>query len=1124
MAIGENVRHPEWDERTSGRIAYTGDVRLEGLLVGKILRSPHPHARILGIDTSAARQLQGVAAVLTAADLPDHNYIDYGQRDRPALARGVVRHIGQEVAIVAAVSEAQAERAIASIRVRYRRLRAVTDPIAALRPRAPTVHPERARSNVATVMKRSFGDPSVARATASYFNTAEYQYGIQAHACMEPQSAVAAWDADAEIMNLWTPTQSARNLQLEVAHMLGLRPEQVRLHRVAVGGDFGSRVRASDIEVLAAHLSRHIGRPVAIELSRTEEFAHGKHQHASRIEIETGVDENNVITDRRARLTVENGAFIHGGSNMMSYCGLLLAAQYRLVGAEIEGRSVYTHRRPGGSFRGAGGPQAVFAIESQMDEIADELGLDPIDLRLQNVNRADATTITGWEIGSCEIVACIEAVRERLDWDVARRNGGQGRGVGIAIAMHCSGAIVSPATSRAEAAVEIGHNSGISLVSGCSDPGTGEATVIAQICAEELGVAADAIRLRVMDTATTPYDPGGGASRATHLTGGAVLTASRAMAETLREVAAAQFGAAAAEVELKHGFAHHGEQRLSLGALAGLHPDGAGGLLRVEREHVAEVPIVPMTAPDAGYGNLSPSYCFAAHGVEVEVDRATGAVRVLRVVAAHDSGTIINPIGARSQVVGGVVMGLGAALGEQLLYEDGQAINPSYADYVLLRAPQAPPVEVVFVGTESPRGPYGAKSIAEIALMPTAAAVANAVAHAVGVRVRELPISPDLVMRGLQLRAPGVGTTPPWRRPRRWRAAITRALYPRGLHATLHRWGIRFAAPPLPRRPLASLVRATNSNDAVAALAADPDARPIGGGTDLLVCREQGLISPTSLIDLAGCDDLAGCNEDGDGNLTIGAVTTLADIERRLRDSTHDGDRAVADTISTIASVQIRETATLAGNLCQANRCWFYRGGFTCFKRGGSTCPCYAVTGDHRYFHAILDASRCQAVTPSDLATTLTALDASLDLIEVGGATRRIAIGGFYTGPGETVLKQGQIISSLTVPAAARDRTTRFEKFALYEGGFAVVSACVSVSRGSTGITDCRIVLGGVANTPCRAHAAERALIGQPVRDASIAAATRAWARQTHPLHGNAWKVDAACGLLNRVLTEVLNP
>lgn len=1123
MTIGTGLRHPEWEARTSGAIDYTRDIALDDMLIGKILRSPHAHARIMEIDTTAAKRIDGVVAVLTSADLPDRNYLDYGQKDRHALADGIVRYFGQEVSIVAAESTAQADRAIDAIRVQYRVLRPVTDAIAALQHSAPAVHPDRGPTNVATSMSRRFGDLEAAKLRTAHRTKAEYHYGIQAHACMEPHSVLASWDAENEVMNLWAPTQAARNHQLEVAHMLGLELDQVRLHRVAVGGDFGSRVRATDIEVLAATLSRQTARPVQIALSRADEFAHNKHQHGSRIELETGLDENNILTYRAARVTVENGAYIHGGSNMMSYCGILIGAQYRLEGAEIEGQSVYTHRRPGGSFRGAGGPQAVFAIESQMDELADELGLDPIDLRLGSVNQPGDQTITGWEIGSCGVVACIEAVRERLNWDEARKLTGSGRGIGIAIAMHCSGAIVSPGTSRAEAVIEIGHNSGVSLVSGSSDPGTGESTVIAQICAEELGIDPGTIDLRLMDTATTPYDPGGGASRATHLTGSAVLAASQAMAETLREVAAGEFGIDASEVTLEDGFAVAGDRRLSFGELAAAHPDGVNGLLRVEREHVAEIPIVPMTADASGFGNLSPSYCYAAHGVEVEVDYETGAVTVIRVVAAHDSGTIINPVGARGQVIGGVVMGIGAALGEQLLSDAGRPINASYVDYGLPRAAQAPPVEVIFVGDESPRGPYGAKSIAEIALMPTAAAVANAVAHAVGVRVRELPISPDMIQRGLRLRSRGISASPLWHRPDRWWAATVRWFYPRGLRAILHRWGTRFAKGNPAPRSIESVLRPTDSNTAIAALATAPNACAIGGATDVLVMLEQGLASPTTLVDLTSCDDLTTLATNKPGDLVIGAAVTLADIARHLRPTQLAGDNALAATIDSIASTQIRETATLAGNLCQANRCWFYRGGFACFKRGGNTCPCYAVTGDHRYYHAIVDAGRCQAITPSDLATTLTALDATLRLKSASRGEHTVTMAEFYVGPGETVLQNDEIVTAVTIPAVARNRAAHFEKLALVEGGFAVVSACVSAAADENGnVLDCRIVLGGVANTPYRAHAAERRLASGPPSDNAIAAASQAWAKAAHPLMGNAWKVDAACGVLRRTIVRVL--
>ena len=409
--------------------------------------------------------------------------------------------------------------------------------------------------------------------------------------------------------------------------------------------------------------------------------------------------------------------------------------------------------------------------------------------------------------------------------------------------------------------------------------------------------------------------------------------------------------------------------------------------------------------------------------------------------------------------------------------------------------------------------------------MPTAAAVANAVAHAVGVRVRALPISPDLIQRGFRLTSRGVPTAPLWQRPHRWWAATARWLYPRGLRAVLHKWGTRLAKPAVPVPPIDAVVRVADSTAAVAALAAQPGSVAIGGATDVLVLREQGLAPAATLIDLASCSDLTSVDTDEDGDLVIGAAVTLANLGRHLESSARSGEQALRATIDSIASAQIREAATIAGNLCQANRCWFYRSGFTCYKRGGSTCPCYAVSGDHRYFHAILDAGRCQAVTPSDLATTLTALDAVATTKSQRFGQREISMAELYTGPGETVLHDDEIIESLTIPAKALDRTTYFEKLALYEGGFAVVSACVSAAREDETLSDCRIVLGGIANTPFRAHAAERRLVQTaPATDNTILAASQIWAREAHPLIGNTWKVDAACGVLRRTLVKLVTP
>lgn len=1114
------IRHPEWEARTTGQMDYARDIKLKDLLVGKVLRCPYPAARIVQLDVEAARGAPGVVAVLVGTDLPDRNYLDYGQADRPSMARERVVWAGQEVAVLAAETEEQALAALALIRVTWERMPHVTSVAQALAVGAPAVHPDRAVDNVATQASRSFGDPA-SRGAATRQIGAAYGCGPQHHACMEPHSALAQWDAANGTLNLWTPTQSPRNIAAEIAQMLGLAPAQVRLRRSGVGGDFGSRVKAGDIEVLAAHLSMKTDRPVAIRLSRAEDFAYAKRQHETWVDVTSHYTDEGRILFREGRVTVDNGAFIQGGSNQMNYCSILLGSHYRLAGAQIEGRSVYTNLRPGGAFRGAGGPQAIFAIESQMDEIAAQLGVDPIELRKRNLLPSGSETITGWKIATTAAADCLDEVRRRLDWDSARAPGANPdvlRGVGVALAMHVSGAIVTPATGKAGAVIEIGQNGGVILASGCADPGTGEYAVIVQLCAKELGINPGDIELRAMDTATTPFDPGAGSSRGTMVTGGAILAASREIAEELRRQAAEMAGCAAQDVVLSGGSARAGAKEFTLGEVAAAHPLASGGTLRIERETAVSIPPVPMTHTDSGHGHLSPAYAFAAHGVEVEVDRATGAVRVLRVVAVHDAGTVINPVGAEGQVVGGVAMGLGMALGEQLLWQDGRPHVTGFADYAMPRADGVPPVEVVFVGAADPVGPMGAKSISEVALMPVAAAVANAVANATGVRLRDLPMTPDKVLAGLADR-PRTHPAPIWRRPEHWWSAAVRQAYPSGLFAALDRYGPSRSTSKVPS--IASVERPEQTETALALLAR-PGAAPLGGGTDLLPARSQGLAAPEHLVQLAGCNDLRGI-EDHDGVLTFGAAVTLADAQAYLSRATLPGDRALAATLDAIATPQIRNMATLAGNLCQQNRCWFLRSGMNCFKRGGVGRPCYAVTGDHRYFHSVVDAGRCQSVTPSDLATMLTALDAEF-VIRGPKGQHVLSAAAFHTGPGENALRPGEIVTALRIPAAARSDHAAFGKLSLSSDGFAIVSAAVRLRLDADGqVQTARIVLGGVAPTPWRAASSEERLLARVPLETDIAAAADAWTTRAHPLRDNEWKLAAGAGLLKRVLSQALD-
>lgn len=1112
-----DVRHLEWRERTSGATAYVDDLRAADALVAAVLRSPHRHARIVGVDTSRAEASPGVRAVIIGADFPDRRYTDYGTSDRPPLARDEVRFVGQEVAAVAAVSGDAARAALDLIRVEYAPLSLFPDFESQL-----VSDGVRPKESVAGSIDRFFGDRDALSVHAPVSVSGVYRFGSQAHACMEPQAVMADWDPQSQLLSIWAPTQGPRNVQREIAKVLALEIDQVRVHQVAAGGDFGSRVRPSDIEALTAALAIKAEQKVRMVLSRDDEFAHTKRRHDFVVRLTTGADESGRVIRREGEILVESGGYAQAGVSEMGYCSQLLASQYRADCAHFTGTTFYTHRRPGGAFRGAGGPQAAFAIESQMDELADRVGVDPIDLRVLNAHSAGETTIAGWEIESSRLVDCLQAARDGLDWDAKRPRGGSGFGVGIAAGMHVSGALTSPHATTSVATVEVDREGSIVVRTGAGDPGTGQSMVAGILVAEELGVAPEQLRVVYADTSETPYDPGAGASKGTFMTGGAALGAGRETAARLKTLAAKKLAVAEDQVRLEGGFASAGEHSLSFGDLVGASPDAVAGVLRVEYTHVVDMPLVQ---GPTGFGNLSPAYGFAAHAVELNVDRKTGRVDVTRVVAVHDSGTIVNPIGARGQVVGGIVMALGAALGEELVYVEDRLANGSYTEYALPRAADAPDVSVTFLESdvEGP-GPRGAKGLAEVALAPVAAAVSNAVSHAIGVRITNLPITPDKVLHALEAAGEAGGPLRSWRSTWRrfdlslWWVLAMRWAYPRGLHAVLHRFGTRFARRPAHLAPIEIVVPSTPI-EAAKALERDKGARPLGGGSDLLLARNQGLVREHVLVDLTRVADVATIEVTPDGDLRIGGAVALARLA--VFASQHKDD-AIAATIDTIATPQIRSVATVGGNLCQEKRCGYFRNGFSCYKRGGFTCPCYAVLGDHRFYHAAVGGHRCQATTPSDLATTFAALDG---VVEVQGprGLRLLTIEQLYKGPGETTLRSGEFIAHVVIPAAARRRSTAFEKLRLYDGGFALVAACVSLEVGRMGqIVECRAVLGGIAPKPLRATATETSLIGCAPADWRVDAACTAWTVTANPLPGNSWKLRAGSGLLARAMQSAL--
>ncbi|MYA14483.1 MAG: molybdopterin-dependent oxidoreductase [Acidimicrobiaceae bacterium] len=1131
--IGRRVRPNEWEERTSGAAVYTTDIRLPGMLEARILRSPHPHADIGSIDTSRAAALPKVVAVITADDLGDRTYLHLGEpfRDRSALARGRVRFVGEEVAAVAAHTRAAADAALGLIDVAYKPRDAVLSVPVARAAEAPTVHDD-ALGNLALQTVRPYGDPEAARSAADATISGEYVYRAAAHVCLEPHSIVAWWDPSRQRLDLWVSTQAPYFVRKEVAHMLDLRPEQIRTHPVAVGGGFGAKAKAGCHEVIAAALAMRTKHPVRLVLDRDEEFAVTAVRHAFKTDIATGARSDGTLTHRDCYVTVDNGAYNHAGPSVAVYATMLAAGPYRLEGCETAVSLVYTNKQPGASFRGYGNPQMTFATESQIDELAGKLGMDPLELRLRNAPASGDTTLTGWRLGSARLTECLQRARDEIDWDTKRALGGSGRGVGLAAAVHVSGANAFEHSESSEAAVEVRDDGTARVCFAGADAGTGQAALLRQIAADELGLDFDDVSVTMMDSHDAPQDLGAWSSRGTVWSGHATADAARGAADALRGAAAAKFGTDPGQVQLVDGEARCGADAVPVGDLVALTDGAAGGCLRVEGGYLTDVDKMDKVH---GLSHFSPAYSYCVQAVEVEVDYATGQIKVLDAVTVHDSGTALNPAAAEGQAVGAMAMGLGAALSEELVYEQGRLVNPTLLEYRAPRAGDLPPIRVVLLDGHDPAGPYGAKGIGEIGVVPTPAAVANAVAHATGVRVREIPITPDKLLRRLDADsstariASRQPLTSAFSLHQMWTDLI-RKLYDRGLFRLLHRASSRRR-----RRagrsvgatePVVTIERPSTVHLAVETSTAGPGPVDyVGGGTDLLVAQQQGLRSPVRLIDTTSIRELRRLEDSPGGDLLIGAAVPLEDLRSRMSDSDgRPGDTMLASLLEELATHQIRELATTGGNLLQDKRCSFYRNGFDCYKRGGWTRPCYALLGDHRYHHAVIGGHRCQAVTPSDLATGLLALDAVAHSVPPGSKpARRRTIDQLYAGPGEPDMAAGELLTMLEVPAAARARPAAFEKLKLYAGDFAVCSAAVSLELEDDGVTiaGARVSLGAVAPKPYRATRSEKRLIGASLSDGqALKEASWAWTAETTPLLGNVWKVQATCGLLLRALNR----
>ena len=750
--------------KTTGQVVYLQDMRLPGMLHGKVLRSPHAHARIRTVDIGRALRLPGVKAVVGGENAPR---IPYGISipDELPVAVDRVRYMGDEVAVVAAVSEEIAEEALHLIRVEYEPLPAVFDLDQAMAPGAPQLH-ESAPGNLAVHFKLERGDVDAAFRGADRVIEGEYTTPIQHQGNLEPICCIA--DYQNGRLTVWGPFQSpfvAR--QYLLAKPLGLSVGQVRMIQTPVGGAFGGKLDQR-LYLLAGVLALRAGAPVRLENSFAEELSTTRPRMPARMRFAAAFRHDGILLGKQTYIVADNGAYSSLAPPVLTSMTMRTDSLYRTPAVRAEARLVYTNNLPSGQMRGFGNPQATFAWESHMDVAAEALGIDPVELRLKNATQPGDTTVHGWRISSCGYAECLRETARRLGWEAKRGPKGTGRGVGLAGTIHvtsnkpAAAAMTGYDYDGSSALVRINEDGTVAVFTGEPDLGEGVATTHALMAAEELGVPYDRVFVYPVDTDISPYGLGTYASRTTFMGGWAVRRAAVEARAQLFQIAADLLEASSEDLEARDGVIR------VKGAPGRSVPLGRVVTAGFNRGHTAITgrgQFVSQTVydPKTKYGDQTMTYSFACHGAEVEVDLETGEVKVLKIAAVHDLGRVINRLAAEGQIEGGAIQCMGLALSEQIIQREGKVLNPNFVDYRIPSSLDAPAIDVGFVESMDPYGPYGAKGMAETAINPTAGALANAVFHAIGVRVRSLPVTPEKILAGLaELRAAGKAqqTTP----------------------------------------------------------------------------------------------------------------------------------------------------------------------------------------------------------------------------------------------------------------------------------------------------------------------------------------------------------------------------
>ena len=772
MTVGKSRLRVDAAAKVTGQAKFAADYHFENMLYGKILHSPIPHGSIKKIDTTKAKALPGVKLVLTGEDVPDMTYgVSPARYDEHVLAKERVRYVGDEVAAVIAVDEETAEKALELIKVEYEELPSVFNPMEAVKEGAPQLH-EKYKNNINTKVDHHFGDIEKGFADADHIREEEFVGNHVYQNPIEPHASIAYWENDGLILVLYSSTQVPHYVHYMVARVFDIPLGEIRIIRPPVGGGFGGKAETTPLDLITVLASKKTGRPVKMTYTRKEMFLHGRGRHKQYMKFKIGVKKDGRITAVKSQIYLDGGAYSSFGIITAYYAGSMVPTLYHIPNYRYEGFRIMTNKPACGAMRGHGTPQPRFAFESLLSMIADDLGIDPIQIRLRNAMDPNTRTCNDLDIQSCEFKATLKEVEKKSGWKRKYGKLPPGKGIGIGCGGFVSGAgyaiyrgqvqrssekkretfIKKSVFPHANAIVKISEDGTVAvLLIQAAEIGQGSSTVLSQMCAEALGISLHGVRIRTEDSDISPLDLGAYSSRTTLMGGNAVVMASKDVLNKLFVVVSKMWGCIPKDLEARDNRIFHKKDKTMImewaeaarkyfndqGPLVGTGwykpPEGLGGDYK-----------------GAAVGT-SPAYSYGSSVCECSVDLETGKVRIEKFTDYHDCGIPINPQAVHGQVEGAIVMGIGETIMEDVLYDEkGNILNPNLHDYLLMTSKDAPEIFSGIVESYEPEGPYGAKEVGEGATLPVLAAVAHAIENATGIWMKELPITPEKILRALK--------------------------------------------------------------------------------------------------------------------------------------------------------------------------------------------------------------------------------------------------------------------------------------------------------------------------------------------------------------------------------------